>query len=112
MPFANKEKAKEYHKKYHLKTWSNRKNRHLQLKTIRRAKLSAWLKQYKHNLACIDCKESHPACLDFHHLNEKNNTIANMISEGYAIKSIQAEISKCIILCRNCHAKRHYKESS
>ena len=32
-----------------------------------------------------------------------------MIGQGLAIKTIKMEIDKCIVLCRNCHAKEHYK---
>jgi len=112
MPYSDKEKEREYQRQYHLKTWGQRKVKNLTLKRLRRAKLAEWLKTYKRGLACNHCSENHPACLDFHHQNglEKNGTIANMISEGYSIKNIMAEINKCIVLCRNCHAKVHFKE--
>lgn len=111
MPYTDKEKAKEYSRQYHLKTWSLRKIRHRDLKQLRRDKLSEWLRTYKANLSCEKCSESHPSCLDFHHINSatKEGTISNMISEGYSTKTILSEIEKCIILCKNCHAKIHYK---
>lgn len=111
MPYADKKKAQEYNKKYHLRTWAKRKAGHLVWRRKRRAMLATWLKNYKKDLFCVKCNENHPACLDFHHLNgqEKDNPIANMISEGYSIENITKEINKCIILCRNCHAKVHYQ---
>ncbi len=111
MPYLDKTKAKIYYKEYHLRTWGKRKVKHRKDKQLRREKLSSWLKEYKSHLFCINCNENHPACLDFHHLNpsQKEGTIGNMISEGYAIKSIQKEIAKCIVLCKNCHSKTHYE---
>ncbi len=111
MPYANREKALEYYRKYHLKNWGKRKVKHQEWKRKRRAKLAEWLRTYKKNLSCIRCKEDHPACIDFHHLNahEKEGTIANMISEGYSIKTITGEIKKCVVLCKNCHAKEHFE---
>jgi len=111
VPYTDKEKAREYQRQYHLKNWVNRKVKHNENKRKRRAILASWLKSYKKDLACISCNENHPACLDFHHINskEKEGTVANMISEGYSMKTIRAEINKCIVLCRNCHAKKHYQ---
>ncbi len=113
MPFSDKAKTKEYYRQYHLKNWPQRKARHQELKRIRRNNLAAWLKIYKKNLVCAICTENHPACLDFHHLNgkDKDATVSNMISEGYAKKTILFEISKCIILCKNCHSKKHYRKT-
>src|SRR3989344_2872194 len=111
MPYVDKEKAKEYNKQYHLKNWTKRKASHLILKRRRRLQMALWLSNYKKSLMCIRCKEHHPACLDFHHQdkNKKDASVSNMIGQGLAIKTIKMEIDKCIVLCRNCHAKEHYK---
>lgn len=111
MPYKDKETIREYNRQYHLKNWPQRKARHQESKRKRRATLALWLRTYKKTLSCIKCDENHPACLDFHHKNgkEKDAKVANMVSEGFAIKTIIEEINKCIVLCRNCHAKEHYK---
>lgn len=111
MPYANREKAREYNRQYHLKNWAKRKASHLKWKRKRRLQLALWLRNYKKSLSCVRCKEYHPACLDFHHQdrNKKDASVSNMVSQGFAIKTIKIEIDKCIILCRNCHAKEHYK---
>lgn len=113
MPYATKEKVKEYNKKYHIRTWQARKEKHRILKARRRLQLAVWLRTYKKNLSCVTCNENHPACLDFHHLDKttKEGTVSNMISEGYSIELVQKEIDKCIILCKNCHAKEHYDQN-
>jgi len=55
--------------------------------------------------------ESHPICLDFHHVNpgEKERGL-NKIVNTHNKKLILEEISKCIVLCANCHRKEHFKE--
>jgi hypothetical protein len=112
MPYKNKEKEREYQKQYHLRTWKKRRLKHLELKRKRRFTLAAWLKTYKLPLKCTSCGEDNSVCLDFHHKNskEKESSVADMVSEGYSIASITEEINKCIVLCRNCHAKIHSKD--
>lgn len=110
MPYKNASDQKRYLHEYHLKTWSKRRERHRKFKKERLLKLSIWLKTYKVSLLCSICSENHPACLDFHHTNPKTKegSISTMIGEGYSLKRIQNEIKKCIVLCRNCHAKEHF----
>lgn len=71
-----------------------------------------WFQNYKKSLSCSKCPENHPACLDFHHVNEKTKTatISNMVIGAVSEKRILAEISKCIVLCANCHRKFHYEQ--
>lgn len=66
-----------------------------------------------HKLAhpCADCGESEPCCLDHHH----TDPAAKLFRIGIAAyrkrpEEIQAELDKCIVLCANCHRKRHYKK--
>jgi transcription elongation factor Elf1 len=70
-----------------------------------------WFSDYKSNLECTKCGESHPACLTFHHTGdeEKTDDVSAMVGRGYAIERIQEEIDKCIVLCANCHNKLHYE---
>ena len=65
--------------------------------------------EYKKELKCQQCEETHPACLVFHHRNpgEKKFSISQYVGKKTA-KQIMNEISKCDILCSNCHKKLHY----
>ena len=112
MPYKDKEKERKYQHDYHLKTWKKRKIKHQESKRERRLILSVWLRVYKKKLHCSVCNENHPACLDFHHINKKDKdySIADMVSAGSSIQSIMKEIDKCIVVCRNCHAKTHFNE--
>jgi hypothetical protein len=80
---------------------------------VRRARLRAWVYEYKREQCqCSRCGESHPACLDFHHQRptEKHLSISKMVSNGYALSKIKAEIEICDVLCANCHRKEHHQD--
>jgi hypothetical protein len=54
--------------------------------------------------------ETDPQVLEFHHVGEKDSEITRLISGGWSIKRIQAELDKTIVLCANCHRKVTMKE--
>ena len=59
---------------------------------------------------CSHCGGVFPdAAFDFHHLNssEKESNPSDMI-EANSIERISSELSKCILLCANCHRIEHY----
>ena len=72
-----------------------------------------WFNEYKSKLKCSVCSENHPACLDFHHKDRdlKESEIAKLVGHTFSIERIMAEISKCIVLCSNCHRKHHFNNS-
>lgn len=102
---VSKEKNREYQRTWYLK------NRDLQRRRNRERgrNLRKWFRNYKVALACSKCPETHPATLDFHHINN-NKAIAVSLAmrSGWGKKRILEEISKCTVLCANCHRKEHY----
>ncbi len=89
--------------------YKNRKQE-IAKKDERRAMLRQWLYEYKRKeCQCEQCNEGHPACLDFHHVGEKELGIAEMVARGYSPENILEEISQCMVLCANCHRKEHYE---
>ena len=66
------------------------------------------LEDYKKTLKCNSCKETHPGCLEFHHIDPSNKkgNIADLIKD-YSFSFVMKEINKCIVLCANCHRKKH-----
>lgn len=74
-----------------------------------RNKVRKLFAEYKKGLECQICGEKHSACLDFHHRDpdKKELNIAHAVG-GYGIETIMNEITKCDILCANCHRKLHY----
>ena len=81
----NKDKYKENRKKYREK--------------IRQLILEA------KSCGCAICGEKEPCCLDFHHLHDKEFVIA--VGPEVAIARLLKELTKCIVLCANCHRKVH-----
>lgn len=57
---------------------------------------------------CERCDESRPWCLDFHHPEEKQDGIAQMVSERRPLTEIERELERCELLCANCHRKEHH----
>lgn len=61
---------------------------------------------FKASKKCVNCPEDDPCCLDFHHLENKKDTVSEMI-ERKNLRKIVAEINKCVLVCANCHRKLH-----
>ena len=62
-------------------------------------------KEFKEGRPCARCGNIYPSyVLDFHHLEPKNKKFAigtGLYRNGW--DKIVAEISKCVLLCANCH---------
>jgi len=97
----------EYRIEYDQKRYQSKRAEIVEQRKQRRQNQQQWLREYKQTLSCVRCGESHPACLDFHHRDaaQKDFVIANNLTLGR--KRILAEISKCDVLCANCHRKEH-----
>ncbi len=83
---------------------SDKKDKKLQRDRL----LAIYFKNYKQEIGCKICGEKESCCLDFHHKNQ-NDKIFN-IGLGkyrYGKKKLEEEISKCILVCSNCHRKIH-----
>lgn len=48
-----------------------------------------------------------PGLLDFHHLKPENKYKQVALMLNYKLEKISKEVNKCVVLCRNCHAKCH-----
>jgi len=66
--------------------------------------------QYLSTHPCIECGETDPMVLEFHHRDEKDKSVSVLTAAGYSTATIQAEIDKCDVLCANCHRRRTMKE--
>ena len=115
--WKNKEKnikhsyCKICYKQIRKKSYENNKKYYIEKNQRLRKRNLEWYKNYKNNLKCEKCGESHIACLDFHHKNEIEKTIeVSLMPRGcFSIERIKEEIEKCVILCANCHRKYHYE---
>jgi len=67
-----------------------------------------FLYNYLSSHPCVGCGEDDPMVLEFDHIDpkEKYMAISAMVRDNHSIKSIEAEIAKCQVLCANCHRRR------
>jgi hypothetical protein len=70
-----------------------------------------WYIPFMKDKKCSVCGINDSRVLDWHHRdhNEKEYGIADMLSR-YSKAAILAEISKCVCVCKNCHAIIHHEE--
>lgn len=111
MPNKDIEKRREAYRKWYYKSKENR-NKVIKRSAKKKLETKQWLVEYKEKLGCSKCNEKHPAALDFHHENDdKEFNVAEAWSKGYGKDKVLAEISKCIVLCANCHRKEHWNKT-
>ena len=106
MECENTHKAKWYQKnrKTHIENVGNQRNR-------RKKDARDFVDSYLASQSCVDCGESNPNVLEFDHIKgRKKSNIGDLVAQGYSIKAIQKEISKCEIRCANCHRIKTAKE--
>jgi hypothetical protein len=70
-----------------------------------REKLLAITRAVRADNPCAVCSEKRINCLEFHHLDDKEKTRA--IAACKSLAQLRGELSKCIVLCSNCHALYH-----
>lgn len=82
------------------------RKRHAQPPT---SKTVAWVtEQNRQKPGCSLCPKDDSACLDFRHIGEKKATVARLAVDERPIEEISAEMDWCVLLCVNCHRRRHY----
>jgi hypothetical protein len=98
------EKQKEWKQNHYLEN----KDLYSSKQSLRRQQIKEYIESQK-TLCCV-CNENDVACLDFHHLDgdEKYDKLSNAIKDKWGKEKIDLEISKCVVLCSNCHRKLHY----
>jgi hypothetical protein len=96
---AHPGKVAEYSRKYRAKDPAKRRAQIAKTKAARRDRLSA----IKLDRGCELCGyRASPVALQFHHLRDKEFGIAGRYMSW---EKVEAEISKCSVLCANCHAR-------
>lgn len=61
---------------------------------------------------CVDCGTTDWRVLDFDHVaGEKLRDISKMINSN-SLEILQAEVAKCVVRCRNCHALVTYERAN
>lgn len=95
----------EYHQAYRERT----RDRRRELSAKRTAANRKWVDDYKVSKGCIDCGyNAHPVALELDHVTGLKEMEVSKMME-LSLERIQAEISKCVVRCANCHRVRHYE---
>lgn len=101
----------EFNRRYYQGTFQEK---HLEQvkerKKVVRDRARAFVIDYLQQHPCESCGEPDVRVLEFHHVGEKDMAVVDMIRGGYSVERIAAEISKCKVLCANCHRKLTVEE--
>jgi hypothetical protein len=113
MPYRDKERKMEHQREYQRGWYERHKEKLSARREQDKLEILNWFRRYKSTLHCADCGISHPAVLQFHHRSkaEKKMAVSALVSRASSLKQITSEIKKCDVLCANCHAKRHWRET-
>ena len=107
MPYSGtKEEQREKSRAWYAQS-EHRRSRTTECNRAHRTVLREFVITYKREHPCVMCGEPDPACLDFHHVDNKVESIGNAVSRGWSVKRLTKEIDKCEVLCANCHRKLH-----
>lgn len=100
----------------YMKDWfislsdAKKAQRNLDRTKRRQDKKSKYVKKF--GSICYDCKQSFIDCVfEFHHLDPetKIHTDPSKVFM-FSDKRIEEELSKCVMLCANCHRVRHHND--
>lgn len=88
---------------YRNAAWNTERDRQ------RKDSLRRWVNERKRASGCADCGEDDPLCLDFHHPEgvEKTAAVSRLVNDLSARERIRAEMDGCVVVCANCHRRRH-----
>lgn len=75
-----------------------------------REDIKKYLNLIKESRKCEVCGEGRAICLDFHHKNRQDKDLTFGDIRVLSIAKIRKEISKCMIVCANCHRIIHATE--
>ena len=105
-----KECHKIYGRNWYIKNKVKHKNNALQNKQTIRKNAKIFVASAK-SKPCADCNCTYPPyVMDFDHLPQFKKTldVSAMVARGYSLKTIEAEIAKCDVVCANCHRERTF----
>ena len=103
--------CRECQKKYRKEHYLNNKEKYIKKAKTYRETFTEWIVDYKKNLKCEICDEDRYWVLDFHHKDPKEkDTEISVLIKNCNKKKLLDEISKCMIVCSNCHRDLHHQE--
>jgi hypothetical protein len=111
MPYKDEEVRKrknaQYSREHYIK---NREALIIKNQERRKKQREEWY-AFKSTLKCSKCGFSHPAALDFHHVDRTNHKSVFKLAKDGCYKAAMEEIKKCIVYCANCHRIHHHDKN-
>lgn len=101
-------------KEYQQEWYQKNKKQHAE-KIKQRVDSNAAVARQLKSVPCMDCGGTfHWVAMDFDHRpgEEKLCEVSKLVSEGYSLDLILAEIAKCDVVCSNCHRVRTFVRRS
>jgi hypothetical protein len=98
--------------RYHSDREGNAEKQRI-LKKARMDAMRKYIRAIKNSTPCLDCNELYPwYVMDFDHVNGKKTTsISEMVQQSAAKWKVLSEITKCELVCSNCHRKRTFSRA-
>ena len=112
MPYKDKEKQREYQRKWVNNKYATHTEEIKKQKNDNRNKKRQWLNDYKAECGCFMCGIKNPVVLEMHHKDPstKRETLAYLTSGNWSLDVIKEEAEKCEVVCANCHRIIHHNE--
>jgi len=105
---GGRKKNAENQRKWYLSNKEKQKRRSAEQRAKRYPSIQVFLCQYLDTHPCVECGESDIRVLDFHHVRgKKKYELSQAASLSLSMKTVEEELAKCDILCRNCHHRHH-----
>ena len=99
------------HKAYRKSHYEKHRKKYIDKASIWKASQIEQMRKLK-NKPCADCKIQYSVwVMQFDHIRDKDFTIAEKAG-CLSSKRIVEEISKCEVVCANCHAERTHRRQS
>lgn len=98
-------------REYDAAYWKRTRQTRVQFRRLRQAELEQWHRKLKTETPCADCSgQFHHAAMHWDHLpgQLKRLEVSTLVHRGARRAAIH-EMTKCELVCANCHAVRTYE---
>jgi hypothetical protein len=102
--------CRECMKLYRIEHYRSNKQPYIDRAKAIRLELMSYLQRAKDN-PCKDCNKNYPYyVMDFDHKGDKLFNVGEMVRRG-SLEKMSEEMSKCDLVCSNCHRERTHQRS-
>lgn len=101
--------CKECFSTYEKNVWASseqRRKTNMKNNRLRKIRNYDFVSKFLSDKSCKDCGENDVVVLEFDHLGGKRFGISYCSSNSYGLETLKKEISKCEVVCANCHRRR------